>query len=71
MVSRRISTISLLLGVLDAVSAVMFRLLEPNLLTVSDGRHFEGSEESDSDDGSAEGTEEEHIPRQPRRDLAL
>ena len=32
---------------------------------------FEGPEESDSDDGSAEGTEEDHIPRQPRRDLGL
>jgi len=53
MVSRGISNISLLLGVLDAVSTAMFRRLEPHLLTVSDERRFEGPEESYYDGGSA------------------
>ncbi len=39
--------------ILDAVSTVKFRPLEPHLLTVSGARHFVAPEESDSDSGSA------------------
>jgi len=56
MVSPRISDISLLLGVLGAISTVKFRPLEPSLLTVSVARHFEDPNESDPDDDSAEVT---------------
>ena len=53
MVGRSTSNISLLLGVLDAISTAMFRPLEPHLLTVYDARRFEGPEESYYDGGSA------------------
>jgi len=62
MVSRGIGSISLLLGVPDAVSTVNFRPLEPHLLTVSGARHFEDPEEPDSDGGSAEVVDDETSP---------
>jgi len=60
--SPRIDDISLLLGVLGAISPVKFRPFEPHLLTVSGARHFEDPEGSDSDDDSAEVTEDEYFP---------
>jgi len=62
MVSPSISDISVLLGVLDAVSTVNFRPPEPYLLTVSSARHLEDPEESYSDGDSAEVTEDENCP---------
>jgi len=69
MVSRGISDISLLLGVLNAISTVNFRPLEPHLLTVSGARHFEDPEVSYPDGNSTEVTEDEGslpIETQPR-----
>jgi len=69
MVSPSISDISLFLGVLDAVSTVNFCPLEPHPLTVSSARLFEVPEESETDGGIAEVTEDEIWPptdRQPR-----
>ena len=51
--SRGISNILLLLGVLDAVFTAMFRSFEPHLLTVSNAQRFEGPEESYYNGGSA------------------
>jgi len=62
MVSPRIGDISLLLDVLDAVSTVNFRPLEPHFLTVSGAPHFEDPEESYFDGNHAEITDDEDCP---------
>jgi len=62
MVSSRISDISLLLDVLDAVSTVNFRPLEPHLLTVSGEPHLEDPEEPYFDGNSTEVTDDEDCP---------
>ena len=67
--SRGISNILLLLGVLDAVFTAMFRSFEPHLLTVSNAQRFEGPEESYYNGGSAYITDDEISPpnaTQPR-----
>jgi hypothetical protein len=62
MVSKNSSKISLLIYILDAVSTVVFRPLEPHLLTVSGARHFMNPEESDTDDGSVGVPDDENSP---------
>jgi len=59
-VNRSISDISLLSGILDAVSALKFRPLEPHLLTVSGARHFGDPEKPASDGDSTGVTEDEN-----------
>lgn len=66
MVSPSITNVLLLLRIVDAVSTVTFRPLEPHLLTVSGSRHFESPEESESesesDNGIIEVTDDENSP---------
>lgn len=77
MVSPSINNVVLLLYTVDAVSTVTFRPLEPHLLTVSGSRHFEDPEESDSDGGLIEITDDENssptkaAPRVAIRDSSL
>lgn len=47
---------------LDTVSTVKFRPLEPHLLTVSGARHFMDLEESDHDDSSIGNVDDENYP---------
>jgi len=62
MVRPSVTNVMLLLYMVDAASTVTFRPLEPHLLTVSGSRHFEGPEESDSDNGITEVTDDENSP---------
>jgi len=75
--NANISDISPILGVLDAISTVIFRPLESHLLTVSGVRHFEDPEESDSEGNNTEVTEDksslpvETQPRVATRDYSI
>ena len=60
MVSQRTTNLPLLINILDAISTVKFRPLEPHLLTVSGARHFMAPEESDSDSGSVGAANDEN-----------
>ena len=60
MVSQSITNILLLIYILDAISTVKFRPLEPHLLTVSGARHFVAPKESDSDSDSVGVTNDEN-----------